>query len=78
MADVIDAHQAKAIFSKLLERVGQGEEIVIAKAGKPVARMMPMTGHAVQRTPGSARGKITVGDDFDVPLPGVLSDEFTK
>ena len=78
MAVVIDAHQAKAHISKLLERVRQGEEIVIAEGGKPVARVVPVTDHAVQRTPGSACGKITVGDDFDAPLSGDLLDDFTK
>ena len=68
----VNVHAAKTHFSQLLERVAQGEEVVIAKAGKPVARLVPVEPAAEPRRPGSARGLGRVGDDFDAPMP----DEF--
>ena len=68
----INVHAAKTHFSRLLERVEQGEEVVIARAGKPVARLVPMEPAAEPRRPGSARGLGRVGEDFDAPMP----DEF--
>jgi antitoxin (DNA-binding transcriptional repressor) of toxin-antitoxin stability system len=56
--------------------VNSGEEIVIAKAGKPVARLVPIVSKAAQRVPGSAAGKIFISDDFDAPLPEDLLAEF--
>ena len=52
--------------------MAQGEEVVIAKAGKPVARLVPVEPPAEPRRPGSARGLGRVADDFDAPMP----DEF--
>ena len=69
MAGAVYVHEAKTGFSKLLERVQLGEEIVIAKAGKPVARLVPFTEPAAFREPGSAKGLMTIGADFDAPLP---------
>ena len=68
----INVHAAKTQFSQLLERVAQGEEVVIAKAGKPVARLVPFELAARPRRPGTARGLGQVADDFDAPMP----DEF--
>jgi len=68
-------HEAKTQFSKLLQRVLAGEEIVIAKAGVPVARLIPYTSQPRQRTPGSARGKIWIAPDFNAPLPAELLDQ---
>ena len=53
-----------------------GEEIVIAKAGRPVARLVPIRASAVSRTPGLMKGRIRVGKDFDAPVPGALLDAF--
>ena len=68
----INVHAAKTQFSRLLERVEQGEEVVIARAGKPVARLVPVEPLVEPRRPGSARGLGRVGEDFDAPMP----DEF--
>ncbi len=65
----VNIHEAKTHFSKLVERVLQGEEITIAKAGRPVARLIPITPRPAHRAPGSARGQVTVSPDFDAPLP---------
>ena len=53
-----------------------GEEIVISKAGRPVARLVPVQASAAPRTPGLMKGRIRVGKDFDAPLPGALLDAF--
>jgi len=58
-------HEAKTHFSKLVERAAAGEEIVIAKAGKPVARLVPYKEAPPQRKPGSMKGKIRIARDFD-------------
>ena len=61
-------HEAKTHFSKLLERVLKGEEVIIAKAGKPVARILPVVPSVTARTPGIDKGKITIMPNFDDPL----------
>ena len=78
MTTTVNVHQAKTHFSKLLERVRRGEEVIVAKAGKPVAKLVPLAGDGARRTPGSARGKIVVADDFDAPLPEDLQDAFER
>jgi prevent-host-death family protein len=66
----VDIHEAKTHLSKLIERVTEGEEIIIARGGKPVARLAPIAAQPKKpRVPGRLRGKIWVGKDFDAPLP---------
>jgi len=74
----VNIHEAKTHFSKLLARVKAGEEIIIAKAGKPVARLVPVTERPIQRVAGSAKGKITVAPDFDAPLPERVLEAFER
>jgi prevent-host-death family protein len=69
MSNTVNVHEAKTHLSRLLARVGAGEEIIIANAGKPVARLVPIEGKATPRHPGSARGLVRIADDFDAPLP---------
>jgi prevent-host-death family protein len=69
MAVAVNIHEAKTNFSKLLKRGQLSEEIVIAKAGKPVARLVPITMQSVTRKPGTAKGLIKISPDFDAPLP---------
>ena len=65
--ETINVHSAKTHLSKLLARVAKGEEIVIAKAGKPVARLVPeRPPAAAKRVPGIDKGKLWIADDFDV------------
>jgi len=64
--EIINVHEAKTHFSKLLARVHAGEEITIGKAGKPFARLVPLS-PAGERIPGIARGAVT--DAFFEPLP---------
>ncbi len=65
----INIHEAKTHLSQLVEDAAQGEEIVIAKAGKPMARLLGITSTPAPRRPGLLKGKIRIGDDFDLPLP---------
>jgi prevent-host-death family protein len=65
----VNVHEAKTHLSRLLARVAAGEEITISKAGKPVARLVPIHGLRKKRVPGMDRGKVWIADDFDAPLP---------
>lgn len=64
--EIVNIHEAKTHFSKLLTRVNSGEEIIIARSGKPCARLIPFQ-QEKKRTPGIAEGKVT--DAFFEPLP---------
>jgi len=64
----VNIHEAKTQFSKLVEAVGLGKEIIIAKAGKPAAMLVPVPTAPV-RQPGALKGKLRIADDFDAPLP---------
>jgi prevent-host-death family protein len=72
----VNVHQAKTHLSKLLERVALGEEIVIAKAGKPVARLTAIKSERPRFKLGSAKGEFVVPDDFNDPLPKEIEDLF--
>jgi len=65
----VNVHEAKTNLSRLLEYVASGGEVTIAKAGKPVARLVPFETSTPKRRFGVARGKIRIPDDFDAPLP---------
>jgi prevent-host-death family protein len=65
---IVNTHEAKTHLSRLLDRAQAGEEIIIARDGRPVARLVPIGEPAVRR-PGSARGRIRVLPGFDDPLP---------
>ena len=65
----VNIHAAKTHLSSLLEEVAAGEEIIIAKAGKPLARLVPLEKPDVRKTFGMLKGKIWISDDFDAPLP---------
>ena len=65
----VNIHEAKTHLSRLLARVAAGEEIVISKAGTPVARLVPFQRLAKKRVPGLDRGKVWIAEDFDAPLP---------
>ena len=72
---VVNVHEAKTHLSRLLERVAAGEEIVIAKAGKPIARLSPVTIPG-KRVLGLDKGRVLIADDFDAPLPEGILREF--
>jgi prevent-host-death family protein len=73
---VYNVHEAKTHLSRLLEQVADGESVVIARAGVPVARLLPIAAPASARPLGSEAGRIVIGDDFDAPLPMEILDEF--
>lgn len=64
----INIHDAKTNFSRLVDIAAGGEEIIIAKAGKPTARLVPMQTSKIERVFGSLKGKIRIANDFDAPL----------
>jgi len=64
----INIHEAKTHLSRLVEEVAAGAEIIIAKAGKPIARLMPIAASIRKKHLGLLKGKIKVPDDFNAPL----------
>jgi prevent-host-death family protein len=74
---MVNIHEAKTHLSKLLKRVEGGEEIVIASAGKPVARVIPYVEAGAKREFGFERGFV-VPDDFDDPLPKEILEDFYR
>lgn len=62
---IVNIHEAKTHLSRLVERVEAGEEVVIARAGRPVARLVPFTARTQPRIPGLWRGRVRLASDFD-------------
>jgi len=65
----INIHEAKTHFSRFVEQAAAGEEIIIAKAGKPVAKLVPLDAAPQKKTLGLFKGTLQVPEDFDAPLP---------
>jgi prevent-host-death family protein len=75
MSTIVNVHEAKTHLSRLLDEVAAGAEVVIAKAGKPVARLVPIEAAVRPKKLGLLRGRIKVPADFNAPLtPDELSD----
>jgi prevent-host-death family protein len=72
----INIHEAKTHLSRLVEDAAAGEEVIIAKAGKPVARLVALAKPAGRRKLGILAGEMAVPDDFDAPLPDELLAAF--
>jgi len=72
----VNIHEAKTHLSRLLQRVANGEEVTIARAGMPIARLVPVAKKQNVRPLGFARGEVWVADDFDAPLPDELLAAF--
>lgn len=77
MAEV-NIHEAKSQLSRLLARALAGEEIIIAKAGRPVARLVPIAAPKAPRVLGADRGRFRVPEDFNASLPADLLETFEK
>jgi prevent-host-death family protein len=75
--DTVNLYDAKTNLSTLVERAARGEEIVIAKAGRPLARLVPLARRTTPRPLGLLAGQVTVGPDFDDPLPDDVNAAFT-
>ena len=76
MSQTINLYDAKTNLSQLVERAALGEEIIIAKAGRPLARLMPLPPPAAPRVSGALKGQISIAADFDAPLPEEISRAF--
>ncbi len=74
--DMFNTYEAKTHLSRLIERAAAGEEIIIAKAGKPVARLVGYTQPSGPRTGGQWKGRVRVSDNFDAPLPSDVAGPF--
>ncbi len=70
-------HQAKTHFSKLLEKVLLGNEVIIAKAGKPIAKIVPITDLPESRKPGLGKGKIVENESILSPMPNDFLEFFS-
>lgn len=77
-SSTVNVHEAKTHLSRLLARVATGEEVIIARSGQPVAKLVPFRPPAGKRVPGTAKGQIWIADDFDAPLPDDLMDAFER
>ncbi len=76
MATTVNIYEAKSKLSQLVERAAAGEEIVIAKAGRPRAKLVPLQARKEPRKPGCLKGKIWISEDFDDPLPADIQRAF--
>ncbi|MEQ8815176.1 MAG: type II toxin-antitoxin system Phd/YefM family antitoxin [Thalassobaculum sp.] len=72
----VNLYEAKTHLSQLVDRAAAGEEIVIAKAGRPLARLVPISRRTERRPLGLLRGRVQVSEDFDAPLPDDVADAF--
>lgn len=73
---IMNIHQAKTHFSQLIEKALNGGEVIIAKAGVPIVKLVPLTVVKQKRLPGALKGKIKIADDFDAPLSAGILDAF--
>lgn len=71
-SEMFNMHEAKTHFSRLVERVEAGEEILIGRAGRPVARLVPLGAQTQPRVPGRWRGNVRLAADFDQTDAAVL------
>jgi prevent-host-death family protein len=69
---MVNVHEAKTHLSRLLDRAAAGEEIVVARAGRPVARLVALSPERPPRVSGRLRGKVTMADDFDLTPPWLI------
>ena len=72
---MVNIHEAKTHFSRLVERAAAGEEIVISRAGVPMARLMPLATPSAPRRPGAWKGRVSIAADFD-ELPESVATAF--
>ena len=70
----VNIHHAKTHLSRLVEAAVAGEEVIIAKAGKPLVRLVPLDMPDAPRRPGALKGRVWIGDEFDAPLPREIAE----
>jgi len=73
---IYNLYEAKTHRSHLIDRAAKGEEILIAKPGVPLAKLVPLQKSKTKRKPGGWEGKIHISDDFDAPLPHDIQSAF--
>lgn len=73
---IVNIHEAKTQFSKLVESAMNGKETIIAKSGKPVAKLVPISSGKPKRRLGMLKGKIKIAEDFDAPLSDAILASF--
>jgi prevent-host-death family protein len=74
----VNIHEAKTQFSRLIAAVERGEEIVIARYGQPIAKLVAIRPPVTHRKPGSAKGKIKIRPSFFEPLPDEVLEAFEQ
>lgn len=72
---IVNIHEAKTHFSKLVEKAMNGEEVIIGKSGTPVVKLIAIQ-KKTKRVPGALKGQIRISDDFDAPLSADILEEF--
>ena len=78
MTNVVNVHDAKTHFSKVLSRIHEGEEIVIAKSGVPVAKLVPIERKVTKRVPNTAKGKVSIAFDFQAEISDEGREEYEQ
>lgn len=73
---IYNLYEAKTRLSHLIDRAAKGEEILIAKSGVPLAKLVPLPKSKAKRKPGGWEGKIFISNDFDAPLPEDIQSAF--
>lgn len=73
---IVNTHEAKTHLSRLLARVASGEEVIIAKSGKPIAKLVPVKQKTQHRIPGIDQDEAWISDEFDAPLPEEIQGFF--
>jgi prevent-host-death family protein len=73
---IYNLYEAKMALSRLVDRAASGEEIILSKAGKPLAKLVPFRRNTEPRQPGGWEGRVRISDDFDAPLPPEIQDAF--
>ncbi len=76
MPKIVNIHEAKTHLSRIVEEVAAGGEVVIARAGKPVARLVPIDNVVKKKRLGLLKGKIKIGANFNEPLPDAVLRSF--
>ena len=76
MASIVNIHEAKTHLSRIVDEVAAGAEVIIAKAGKPMARLSPIAAPLRNKRLGLLKGKIKVPDDFNAPLAEDILSQF--
>jgi prevent-host-death family protein len=74
----VNIYEAKTHLTGLIEDVARGDEVIIARHGRPVARLLPIAPRLLPRRPGQWRGKVWIGAEFDDPLPSDVVGDFRR